>query len=162
MGFSDQTVAESRTSALRSLKAVLMISNVASRNTTVDARIRHFNNTRTGDGAKMSREFLKKGRVYSVDNFNGNSMAGVGFFGNDAGKTIDNLSYGGKQVYTYLPNQPDDWSTNASADTPATSKRSIKGFISRSFGIYGVDALPGGGLFFKHNPDGTQTVIQDA
>lgn len=95
-----------------------MISNVPSRDTVINARIRHFNNTRDGDGTRMSREFLKKGATYSVDNYVGNSMDGLGFFGVSAGKTIDGLSYGGKQVYTYAPTSPDDWSTNATLDEP--------------------------------------------
>lgn len=139
-----------------------MISNVPSRNTTIDARIRHFNNTRAYDGTKMSAEFLKKGATFSVDVFNGNSEDGVGFFGNDAGKTIDGLRYGGNKVYTYLPFISDDWSTNPSIDAPATTKRSIKGFIARSFGITGLDTIPKGGLFLQHNEDGSQKVLQDA
>lgn len=162
MGYSSESIADARTSALKSLKAVLMISNVPSRNTTIDARIRHFNNTRVYDGTRMSAEFLKQGATYAVDVFPGNSMEGVGFYGNDAGQTINGLRYGGKETYTYLPFIADDWSRNATLDIPATSKRSIKGFIARSFGITGLDTIPKGGLFFQHNQDGTQKVLQDA
>lgn len=52
--YPDDEVAKARYSALYSLKAVLLISNVASRNITIDARIRHFINTRTGHGEKLS------------------------------------------------------------------------------------------------------------
>lgn len=162
MSYDAASLAEARESALTSLKAVLMISNVPSRDTVINARIRHFNNTRDGDGTRMSREFLKKGATYSVDNYVGNSMDGLGFFGVSAGKTINGLSYGGKQVYTYAPTSPDDWSTNATLDEPATTKRTLKGFIARSFGITNLDTVPSGGLFFKHNSNGTQKVLQDA
>lgn len=51
--YPDDQIAKARYSALYSLKAVLMISNVASRNITIDAKIRHFNNTRTGHGEML-------------------------------------------------------------------------------------------------------------
>lgn len=114
--YSDQSIADARASALKSLKAVLMISNVPSRNMTINARIRHFNNTRVGDGTRMSAEFLKKGATYAVDTYAGSSMDGVGFYGSDAGKTIDGLRYGGNKVYTYLPFNNEDWSTNITKD----------------------------------------------
>lgn len=47
----DADIAQARSSALRSLKAVLMISNVAGRNKTIEAKIRHLVNTAAGQGA---------------------------------------------------------------------------------------------------------------
>ena len=51
--------------------------------------------------------------------------------------------------------------SNSSA---ATTKRILEGFWARTFTIKSVDQdpTPGGGLFFKHNQDGTQTVISNA
>lgn len=43
-------------------------------------------------------------------------------------------------------------------DKPALTKRNAVGFIARSFGIYGIDAIPEG-LFFKHIANGSQTVL---
>lgn len=43
-------IQKARESALYSLKAVLLLSNIASRNGTVDAKIRHYINTRVGHG----------------------------------------------------------------------------------------------------------------
>ncbi len=41
-----EEIAAARKSALKSLKAVLLIANVACRDKTINARIRHFKNTR--------------------------------------------------------------------------------------------------------------------
>ena len=43
----------------------------------------------------------------------------------------------------------------------ATTKRSLDGFMARTFVIEKLDRSPGG-LLFKHNKDGTQTVINGA
>lgn len=70
--------------------------------------------------------------------------------------------FGGKYVYSYLPFNEEDWGSDPSFDPPATSKKTLKGYIARNFGIMGIDDVPNGGLFFQHNIDGTQTVIRDA
>jgi hypothetical protein len=57
--FPDEEVSKARDSALRSLKAILLISNIPMRDATIDAKIRHYNNTRTGKGEKLSATFLK-------------------------------------------------------------------------------------------------------
>ena len=48
---TQEEIKTARTSALRSLKAVLMIANVSGRNLTIPAKIRHLNNTKVGEGA---------------------------------------------------------------------------------------------------------------
>ena len=50
-GRGQAEIAEAQQSALRALKAVLMITNIPGRNGTVQAKIRHLLNTRTGEGA---------------------------------------------------------------------------------------------------------------
>ena len=50
-GRGNDEIAKARYSALRSLKACLMISNVSGRKGVVAAKIRHLNNTRNGDPA---------------------------------------------------------------------------------------------------------------
>lgn len=46
--FPEDQIVKARNSALTSLKAVLLLANIACRNTTVDAKIRHFVNTVNG------------------------------------------------------------------------------------------------------------------
>lgn len=82
---------------------------------------------------------MKEGKTYAVNNYAGSAADGEGFFGIDAGKIIDGLWYGGKYRYDYLPFNNDDWATDITKDKPALTKRTIKGFIARSFGIYGID-----------------------
>ena len=52
-----QEIAEARRSALKSLKAVLLIANVPCRDKTINARIRHYRNTRMNEdeGAYLSK-----------------------------------------------------------------------------------------------------------
>ena len=63
-------------------------------------------------------------------------------------------------MYTYKAFRPEDWTTN---EEPATTKRTLKGYFSRTFLI---PALEGnkttGGTWFKRNQDGTQTVLSGA
>jgi hypothetical protein len=84
---------------------------------------------------------------------------GDGFFGKDAGKIVDESYYGGTQKYTFEAFEPNDWSKDAIIDEPATTKRTLNGFIARSFVIPDLDGPPPGGLFFKHNENGSQTVL---
>jgi hypothetical protein len=54
-----------------------------------------------------------------------------------------------------------DWTSNKT-EAAATSKRILNGFIARTFVIESKDGVPSGGLFFKHNEDGTQNVVSEA
>jgi hypothetical protein len=85
----------------------------------------------------------------------------VGFFGEKAGSVIDGSFGGGTQRYTFKPLSPDDWGTCCE---PATTKRTLDGFISRSFIIPALegDSSAKSGLFFKRNEDGSQTVVVGA
>jgi hypothetical protein len=140
----------------------LLIANIASRNITIDARIRHFINTRTGPGEKLSSEFLKKDKAFSVDEYVGSPADGAGFYGIDAGKTIDGASDGGKSKFSFQSIEPNDWSNNSDIDVPATSKRTLNGYVARTFLIEPLDGIPSDGLYFKFNENGTQTVIHSA
>jgi hypothetical protein len=86
----------------------------------------------------------------------------VGFFGRDAGQTIDGGYLGGQKRYTYATITPSDWSTDPLKDEPATTKRSLNGYMSRTFVIPELDGAPPAGLFFRHNANGTQTVLSNA
>ena len=67
---------------------------------------------------------------------------------------------GGSAKYTYKPIHPDSWVVNG---TPATTKRTLNGFISRTFIIPEIeDRGAPGGLFFRRNENGTQTVVTGA
>ncbi len=88
-------------------------------------------------------------------------MDGDGFFGVDAGKTVDGAFYGGETKYTFEPTHKGDWSVNRS-DPAATSKRSLKGFFARSFVIVSKDGSTPAGLFFRHREDGKQEVVSGA
>ena len=59
---SHDAINDARESALKTLKAVLLIANVPGRNGTVEARIRRFNSSR--DEPFLSKEYLKKGKQY--------------------------------------------------------------------------------------------------
>lgn len=87
-------IAEARISAIKSLKAVLMIANVAGRNKSVDAKIRRANSSR--NWPFLSADYLKKDQVYNVDNYAGSPADGVGFFGQGAGSIIDGAYKGGR------------------------------------------------------------------
>ena len=39
----------------------------------------------------------------------GNPTDGIGLYGVDAGRTIDNNSYPGSQKYSFGPTKPEDW-----------------------------------------------------
>lgn len=143
------------------MKSILLISNIACRNATIDAKIRHFINTRAGKGEKLGNNFLLKGKVFAVDEYVGSAVEGSGLFGIDSGKTINGNYYGGKFKYSFLPIYSSDWSNNLN-DQAATSKRTLNGYIARSFAIEPLDGTPPDGLFFRHNKNGTQHVIHEA
>lgn len=96
-------IQNTRKIALKSLRAVLLIANVPGRSGTVEAKIRHLNNTRVGEGAFYSDKFLKKGKQLLLDRYQGRAADGVGFWGEDAGKKIDGFLYSGKFKYSFLP-----------------------------------------------------------
>lgn len=50
-----ETISKARTRALNSLKAVLLIANVAGRQGSLKAKIRHLNNTRIGNGVNYRK-----------------------------------------------------------------------------------------------------------
>lgn len=101
--FPDADIEAARANALKSLKAVLLAANIPLRNTTIDAKLRHYVNTRAGSGEKLSSKFLKKDKPWAVDTYSGSSADGEGFFGIDAGSTIDKAFYGGKFKYSFKP-----------------------------------------------------------
>ena len=76
---SESEIQRARSSAIQSLKAVLMIANVAGRNATVDAKLRRYNSSR--QEPFLSKDYLKKGKQYQVENYPGSPADGVGFFG---------------------------------------------------------------------------------
>ena len=160
--YTKEEIASARSSALRSLRAVLLISNVSGRKGVVEAKIRHLNNTRVGEGAFYMPEFLKKGRQLAKDIYPGRPADGIGLFGPDAGRVTDGDFRSGQYKYSLLPINESDWTTNFDEEA-AVSKRRLEGYISRTFVIPDVDPpVPGGGLFFKKNENGTQTVLSDA
>lgn len=159
-GASVQETAEARASALKALKAVLFIANVSGRDGEVDARIRHLSNTRLGKGNLCSADYLKDGAVFSVYNYPGSPANHIGFYGIDAGKTTDDHYMGGKFLFSLWPVYPNDWTTT---DKPATTKRTLTGYIARTFTIPAIENTPyHDGLFFLRNADGTQTVAAQA
>jgi hypothetical protein len=90
---SQEAIIKARSSALKSLKAVLMISNVAGRDGTVQARIRRYNSSR--QEPFLSKEYVKVGGDASIRNYPGSLAAGVGMFGEGAGKIVDGAYEGG-------------------------------------------------------------------
>lgn len=147
-----------RTDAIKSLKAVLMVANVAGRNGTVDAKIRRFNSSR--NQVYLSPEYLKKDKQFNIDNYPGSPADGVGFFGQFAGNVIDDAYEGGAQTYTFKPLKPDDWTLT---DEAATTQRTLNGYMSRTFVIPALEGINStGGTCFRRNVNGTQTVISGA
>ena len=64
---------------MKPLKAVLLISNVAGRDGTVDAKIRRCNSSR--QEPFLSKDYLKKDKHYHILNYPGSPADGIGFFG---------------------------------------------------------------------------------
>ena len=128
-------VAKARERALKSLKAVLLISNVAGREGRIPAKIRHLNNTRSRLGPKYSKEYLLKGKYNIRDIYSGIPADGNGLYGNDAGKVVDGEYISGRFKYSMLPLNKNDWGTTGGA---ATTERTLDGFMSRTFVIPAV------------------------
>lgn len=103
-----------------------------------------------------------KDRFPSTNSYPGSPADGVGLYGIDAGTSSKDYFLGGKKKYTSMPFVKEDWSNDSSKDAPATTQRKLKGFWARTFVIEKQDGQPGGGLFFKHNANGSQTVVSDA
>lgn len=87
--FNATQIQIARQSALTSLKAVLMISNIACRNKTIQSRLRYLNNTRAGRGNAFNSNYLKEDKTYAFNNYPGSAADGEGLYGMDAGKVID-------------------------------------------------------------------------
>ena len=140
-----------------------MISNASGRKGVVSAKIRHLNNTRNGEAAFYLPQFLKEGKTPAVINYPGRPDNGISFYGNDAGIVDQEGNYRpGKFKYSFLPANKSDWTTDM-ASPAAKTDRNLEGYITRTFVIPAVDPpLPGGGLFFRRNENGTQTVVSDA
>ena len=153
-------IAAARESALKSLKALLLIANISGRDEVVDARIRYLDNVRIGPGNYYPGPYLKKGADLAVDNYSGSPADAIGFMGEDAGKIIDGTYYGGEFKYSLGPQNPEDWTEDGE---PATTKRNLKGFLARSFYIPEIES-PGSGIYFQRNADddGGQKVIKEA
>jgi hypothetical protein len=100
-------IQKARSRAIRSLKAVLMNAHVSGRNGSVDAKIRRFNSSR--NEVYLSKDYLKKDKMFSIDSYPGSPADGVGFFGEKAGTVVDGSFEGGTERYTYKPLNPDDW-----------------------------------------------------
>ena len=105
-----------------------MIANVAGRNMTVDAKMRRYNSSR--QYPFLSQDYLKKGKKNKVENCPNSPALGIGFFGENAGRIVDGSYVGGTQKYTYKPLKQEDWTMT---EEPAITKRTLNGFISRSF-----------------------------
>ena len=98
----------------------------------------------------------------AVLDYPGRPDQGVSFFGEEAGKRDQyGDSRGGSYRYNFLPITPSDWTADIE-EPAATSKRSLGGFIARTFVVVDVDPPVPGGLFFRRNANGTQTVLSDA
>ena len=107
--FPSKDVAEARKSALRSLKAVVFLGNVSGRDGICKSTIRVFPNVVIGRGEVYTKQYLKKDKVYAVDNYVGSPYDSIGFFGLDAGKTTDSHYIGGKFKYSLQGIYDEDW-----------------------------------------------------
>ena len=156
---TDEVIAEARKTALMSLKAVLLIANISGRSEVVDAKLRHLDNTRTGEGNYYTKDYLKKDADFALDNYAGNPSDIIGFCGEDADKTVDGAYYGGEEKISLGPVKSDDWTTNGE---PATTKRSLKGFIARTFYIPEHEDAHSG-IYFQRNvdDDGGHRVVKE-
>ena len=135
---SEKEIEAARKSALRSLKAMLILSNIAGRDKTIDTKIRHLTNTRDDGGNQSSKEYLKKDAVYAIDNYPGSPNDKTVLYGKE-----------GLNRFTLGPINQNDWTTK---DTPATTKRILNGFLSRTFAIPAVEKVPyHDGVFFQRN-----------
>ena len=86
-----------------------MIANVAGRAGTIPSKIRPLNNTSTGEGAFYVKNFLKKGKILSVDSYPGNTGDNYGYFGKDAGTYWEGNFIKGNFRYSMMPLNQSDW-----------------------------------------------------
>ena len=127
-----------RKSALKSLKAMLILANISGRDKTIDTKIRHLTNTRADGGNQSSKEYLKKDAELAIDNYPGSPNDKVAFYSKE-----------GFNKFTLGPINADDWISDG---PPATTKRVLNGFIARSFAIPKVEKVPyHDGVFFQRN-----------
>jgi AraC-like DNA-binding protein len=127
-----------RKSALKSLKAMLILSNISGRDKTIDSKIRHLTNTRDDGGNQSSKEYLKKDAVYAIDNYPGSPNDKTVLYGKE-----------GLNRFTLGPINQNDWTTK---ETPATTKRILNGFLSRTFAIPVAEKVPyHDGVFFQRD-----------
>lgn len=142
------------------MKAVLITDWISGRTGTVDSKLRFFNNSRTARAYKLSSSYLKKGKTFAVDNYAGSPVDKVGYYGFDANKTVDGSYFGGSFKYSLNPLNLSDWTMN---EEPATTKRTLGGFMARTFGIPELDGQNRyGGLFFQRYPNGSHKVLSQA
>ena len=154
----ERTVA--RESAIKALKAVLLLAYVSGRDGQTYSPFRYLNNTRIGHGNKLSSEYLGENRTYAIENYPGSPAEKSGFSGIDAGKNCSGQYLGGNFKYSLGPLVPADWTNTGPA---ARSNRTLKGFIARTCSISEAEDTPfDDGLFFSRNPNGSQTVCSQA
>ena len=139
-----------RRSALKALKAVLMLAHISGRDSVIVTKIRHLSNVVTSNGNQLSSTYLKAGAVKALDTYPGNPATKIGYFGIDAGRTIKGRQIGGTCRFTLQPIHTGDWLIQGPA---ATTTRSLQGFIARTFAIPEVENhIPyQSGLFLQRN-----------
>ncbi len=159
-GYSQEEILTARADALRPLKAVLLLAYISGREGTVDARIRYLNNTRIGKGNRLSEKYLLFNKIEAIENYPGSPSDYTGFTGVDAGTNKSGQYIGGSFRFSLGPVSPDDWAIDGPM---ATTPRTLKGFIARTFSLPAIEETPyDDGLFFGRNPNGTQNVLSQA
>lgn len=165
---NDETISQekleiTKNRALRSLKSVLLLSNIAGRENTVDAKLRFLTSSRTGAGNKLSKEYLKKGAIYGIDNFSGSPVEKQTYTGTDANTIQEGGNYiGGIYKYSLEGINKEDWIAKGEG---ATSKRNLSGFIARTVSIPEIENTPyDSGIFLQRNKveEGKQQVLSQA
>ncbi|WP_066497072.1 hypothetical protein [Abyssisolibacter fermentans] len=123
---------EARKRATKSVEAVLLLANISSRDGEIDAKIRHLVN----ESNLMSKEYLRKDGdstfLYPIE-------GPVGMKGMHLLNPAD----------IYKAKVQGDWVTKGEGET---QKRTMKGFIARSYHLDGLESEPvpiGDGFFFK-------------
>ena len=159
-GYTQIERSAARESAINALKAVLLLAYISGREGQVYSRFRYLNNTRLGHGNKLSSEYLGENRTYAIENYPGSPAEKCGLSGIDAGKNNSGQYLGGNFKYSLGPLVPADWTIKG---PDARSNRTLKGFIARTCSISEVEDTPfDDGLFFRRNPNGSQTVCSQA
>jgi len=122
---------EARRIATRAVEAVLLLANISARDGQIDAKIRHFINNYN----EMSKEYVRKG----------GDPAYLYPEKGPVGKKLEELI----DPEDHRPRTPEDWVLEGEAET---QKRTLKGFVARSYHLDGLETEPvpkGGGFFFK-------------